>query len=196
MSPDQAAETQAKMADALAKMVQLQEKMAEIHEKVAELQVDNSWWPSWLPMALDFCAIISSVALAVFVYKQTQRSVKLQLLRANFDAWKDIDMFFLSKDNHELLPLVGEITTGTKKDDNAKSQKKRLTTFLLLNPFYSYYYLVKYKLVDEEMTERFDDRLLELIRSNDVFEQVKKEAFVEDFIEYCQKLRSRQGRST
>lgn len=190
MSTDQQPEIDAKLVDALAKMVELQEKMAEVYEKVAELQVDNSSWQSILPMGLDLIAVICSVAVAIVVYLQTHRLVKLQLLRANFDAWKDIDMFLLSQNDNKLLTMVGEITSGRKKDANAETQKKRLTTFLLLNPFYSYFYLVDNKLVNEKMRERFDARLRELVRNNDVFEQVEKEAFVEGFFEYCQALRS------
>ena len=128
-----------------------------------------------------FLSFVTGLFISRQVYLTTRNTVKLQLLRSNFDVWKDIDTFLLSQ------PILLEMASKIMGADTEAHQKKRVT-FLLLNPFYSYFYAMKNGYVSSEMKDKFDECLKPLLLDPDVFAITQKEVFVEGFAEHCSGL--------
>ena len=50
-----------------------------------------------------------------------------------------------------------------------ESDKKRLAAFVVLNPFYSYFYAVKNRYVHESMLPKFDQALTRILMDDEVY---------------------------
>jgi hypothetical protein len=157
--------------------------------RAAEVQA----WAAIAQTVLSALTFAIGVVITYLLYRGTNRLTKLQLLRANFDAWMTIDTFFLG--NEGLLPMVGKLSSMKPGDDNAETQKKQIVCFLLLNPFYSYFYALKNGYVAAEMWGTFDGSLKPLLRDDDLFRLSQTEVFVEGFAAHCKELRKSLGLS-
>jgi hypothetical protein len=147
-------------------------------------------WAAIVQTVLTLLTFIIGIVISIVLYRGTNRLTKLQLLRSNYDAWKDIDTFLLEQP--DLLPIVGKLTSTAKSDDTVEVQRKRHLIFLLLNPFYSYFYALQNAYVEERMRKKFDACLRPLLEDTDVFAITQSQVFVEGFAEYCQKLKNGQ----
>lgn len=146
-------------------------------------------WAAIIQTALTLLTFIIGIVISIVLYQGTNRLTKLQLLRANYDAWKDIDTFLLEQP--DLLKIAGKLNPKATGDATVETQRKRHLIFLLLNPFYSYFYALQNAYVEDRMREKFDTCLRPLLEDEDVFAITQSEVFVEGFAEYCQKLRQR-----
>ncbi|QDU40800.1 hypothetical protein Mal4_51600 [Maioricimonas rarisocia] len=144
---------------------------------------------AWTSFAQAILVLVTTIAILWIhgvISSASERLTKLQLLRANYDAWKDIDTFFLT--NPELLPVLNQFTPDAATDEPEEAQKKRLVAFLMLNPLYSYFYALDKGYVSPRMREQFNHCLKPLVRDPTVLAMIKSQVFVEGFAEYCEKL--------
>lgn len=149
-------------------------------ERSAEIQ-------AWASVAQAVIALVAGFLITWLIFRGTRRLMTLQLMRANYDAWLNIDTFFLAHPEH--LKVVGPLVSSKGEHAGSELQQKRLVCFLLLNPFYSYFYALQHGYVLPGMREKFNRSLGLLLRDNDVYRISQDEVFVDGFSEYCQALR-------
>ena len=172
------------------------------NESAARVQA----WMAILQTALQAVTFLGGAYLTYWLYVKTSdlssKLAKFQFLRSNYDAWKDLDIFLLSHPEYlelaaTLDPAKAAILDPTKADSRgnhtttllAKARKKHLA-FLMLNPYYSYFYAIQGGHVTKDMEDKFDTQMKQLIADNDVFELTQHNVFVEGFKERCKKLKA------
>ena len=145
-------------------------------------------WMSVIQTALNGLTLTVSALLTYALYLGTKEFAKFQFLRSNYDAWKDLDLFLLS--NPDALKSLHDITAapGSLYDETSATQKH--LSFLLLNPYYSYYYAIQAGLLSDEMRTKFDKNVKALLVNEPLFRLTQESVFVEGFAEYCDQLRN------
>src|SRR5262245_28368394 len=81
---------------------------------------------------LAFLSLIVSALLAYLVYRATKTVSELQFTRSIFDAWMQLDTFLLSQPH--LLDAYEHILNPSPTAGPARDARKRLLTFIVLNP--------------------------------------------------------------
>lgn len=149
-------------------------------------------WMSIAQTVLQAFTFALGAILTVMLYLGTSQFAKFQFLRSNYDAWKDLDSFLLGHPDY--LPLAASL--GDPGDGSAyltrkkrEQAKKKHLAFLMLNPYYSYFYAIKGGHVNAEMTTKFDEQMTILIADDEIFRLTQENVFVEGFQEHCKALR-------
>jgi hypothetical protein len=95
--------------------------------------------------------------------------------------------FFLT--NEEPGKVATSIESAKYENNTPETAAKRRICFLLLNPFYSYFYALKHGYVSPDMWEKFTKSLRPLLKDEFLYGLTQSDVFVERFALCCRLLK-------